>query len=90
MPEVHRHNDSRACGATTISSQSTVTAGGQAIATVGDINSHGSGALSENGRTVTIGGKAVVAVNDPALADNLAHTPTQTRPSTGIGTISIG
>lgn len=91
MPSVHRQDDLRACGATTIvSGQSTVKAGGKLVAVVGDKNSHGEGAFTNNGRKVFINGKRVIAVGDSAVGDNALHPAGSTDSSSGISTIKIG
>jgi uncharacterized Zn-binding protein involved in type VI secretion len=83
MPGAHRHNDSRFCGATTISS-GTVRVNGRAWAVEGDPNTHGGGELiSVYGSTVRIGGKKVIcAVGDKAGGDNALHPIPPTDPST--------
>ena len=55
MPPIHRHGDSRVCGATTIvSGQSTVFANEKLVAVNGDPNSHGGGALIAGSKNVFI------------------------------------
>ena len=73
MPVVHRHSDSRACGATTVvSGQSNVYANNLLISVNGDPNSHGSGALAAGSRRVYINSIAVVNnTPDGAAADSL-------------------
>jgi uncharacterized Zn-binding protein involved in type VI secretion len=73
MPLIHRNNDSRSCGALTIASQTKVSVAGQAVALVGDVESHGGGAFNENGRKVSIDGIHVVCVGDSAATDSLLH-----------------
>lgn len=95
MPDVHRQDDSRICGATTIvSGQSTVKAGGKLISVVGDLDSHGAGSFVDNGRKVLINGKRVIAVSDSASADSLCPVvgPPHCDPFAlnGIGTVKIG
>ncbi len=91
---IHRQDDSRSCGATTIASQSTVFAGGKAIAVDGDVNSHGGGALSAATNNVFIGGIAIVNVGDSASADNLCPTAGGSHcapsASSGLGTVIVG
>jgi hypothetical protein len=70
---IHRHGDSRICGATTRSSSPNVRINGRFVALNGDTNSHGGGALRA---TVTVGkvranSKPVIIVNDPASPDGL-------------------
>ena len=70
MPGVHRNNDLRQCGATTVvTGQSTVFANGELIAVDGDLNTHGEGALRAGSNNVFINGVAVVN-----------HTPDQAFP----------
>ena len=72
MTAVHRHGDSRTCGATTvISGQGTVFVDGQLASVDGDPNSHGGGALVASTNQVFINGKMVVEVGDSAGADSL-------------------
>ena len=73
MPAVHRHSDSRVCGATTVvSGQSNVYANSLLISVNGDPNSHGGGALSAGSRRVYINSIAVVNnTPDGAAADDL-------------------
>jgi uncharacterized Zn-binding protein involved in type VI secretion len=88
MPIIHRNNDLRTCGAKTIASQTTVTAAGQPIAVVGDMEDHGHGDFVSNGRTVTIGGKSIIAVGDLANPDDLGHPNDDA--ATGLGTVTVG
>lgn len=90
MVIVHRNNDLRGCGATTIASQSTVTAGGQPIAVVGDAESHGGGNFVENNRKVSIGGKSIIGLGDNATGDSAGHSASETKAASGISTVSIG
>jgi uncharacterized Zn-binding protein involved in type VI secretion len=80
MAAVHRHEDARACGATTVvSGNTTVYANSKLIAINGNINSHGAGALTAGSNNVFIGGIAVVNnTPDSAAIDTLEHTNTQT------------
>jgi uncharacterized Zn-binding protein involved in type VI secretion len=72
MPGIHRHDDSRACGATTIvTGQSTVFAENRLISVEGDGNSDGGGALSASGNTVFINGMPVIVLGDSASPDAL-------------------
>ena len=92
---VHRQDDSRACGATTVvTGQTTVKAGGKLIAVDGDLNNHGGGALQAATNKVYINGKMVVNVGDSADPDDLcipvggAHcAPAATG---GLSTVIIG
>lgn len=95
MPPVHRNDDLRDCFATTVvQGQSTVFAGGQLISVVGDPNVHGAGEFNDNGRTVLIGGKRVIAIGDGAAPDDLCPIVGQPHCSpnaaTGITTVIIG
>ncbi len=72
---IHRQDDSRTCGATTIvSGQSTVYAGGKLVSVDGDENSDGGGALTAATNNVYAGGKMVVNVGDSAASDDLCPT----------------
>ena len=89
MALLHRNNDLRECGATTIvTGQSTVFAGGELVAVVGDESSHDGGAFLDNVRTIFINSLRVIGVGDDAEDDGDGHTDTNA--STGISTISIG
>lgn len=75
MPQIHRNNDQRTCGATTIATQTFVTVGGQAVAVEGDQNSHGAGGLIAGlGSFVKINNKSIIVVGDTANPDNLCGT----------------
>jgi uncharacterized Zn-binding protein involved in type VI secretion len=84
---VHRNNDLRDCGASTIASQSKLSIGGQPVALVGDVESHGDGAFNPNGVTVTFSGKSLIRVGDSATVDSLLHADTQA--VTGFSKFSI-
>jgi len=72
MAAVHRNNDLRTCGATTIATQTFVTIGGQAIAVENDQNSHGGGGLiAGSGSFIKINNKSIIVVGDTASPDNL-------------------
>ena len=96
MPEaIHRDGDSRACGATTVATQTTVKAGGENVAVSGDPNSHGGGAINASGtKNVFIGGVLVSNVGDPAGADSLciplggAHCGPST--TSGLASVQVG
>jgi uncharacterized Zn-binding protein involved in type VI secretion len=92
--QIHRDGDLRSCGATTIASQSTVFAGGKAIAVDGDVNSHGGGALTAATKNVFIGGIAIVNVGDNAAADSLCPTAGGTHcapnATSGLSTVIVG
>jgi uncharacterized Zn-binding protein involved in type VI secretion len=62
MAPVHRHSDSRICGATTVvSGQDSVTVNGLLWAVKGDQNTHGAGGLiNTTGSSVTIHGINVI------------------------------
>lgn len=76
MPEVHRQDDSRSCGATTIvSGQGFVKVDGKLWAVDGDENTDGGGALSATITTIKINGKAIIVNGDPAAADSLCPIP---------------
>lgn len=90
MPAVHRHEDARACGATTVvSGNTTVFANSKLIAINGNLNSHGAGALTAGSANVFIGGVAVVNhTPDSAATDSLDHTNTQT--AAGSSDVNVG
>lgn len=93
MPAVHRQDDSRACGATTIvTGQGTVFVETKLFSVQGDPNTDGGGALIAGGSTVRINNIPVIVVGDSAAADDLcipiggAHcAPSAT---SGSGTVS--
>lgn len=65
MPPVHRHSDSRACGATTtVTHQSTVFANNLLVAVDDDPNTHGSGGLIAACKQVFINN--ILTVNNTA------------------------
>jgi uncharacterized Zn-binding protein involved in type VI secretion len=95
--EIHRHGDSRICGATTIvSGQSTVFANGKLIAVNEDRNTHGEGKLIAVTKNVYINGKMVVNKGDQAQADNLCgvigQSPDHCNPyaTTGSSNVFVG
>jgi uncharacterized Zn-binding protein involved in type VI secretion len=72
MPGIHRQDDLRNCGATTIATgQSTVSVEGKLISVQGDKNSHEEGALIAGRSDVTIGGIPIIVVGDTASQDSL-------------------
>ena len=73
MPAIHRHEDARTCGATTVvSGNTTVYANSKLISINGNVNSHGAGALTAGSGDVFIGGIAIVNnTPDGAAADSL-------------------
>ena len=85
--KAHRHDDNRACGATTVvEGQSTVYVNGKLWAVDNDPNSHGAGNLDANDtETIFIEGKPVVThTPDPGkVNDNLLHTPSEVRTAEG-------
>ena len=91
MPAVHRHSDSRVCGATTVvSGQSNVYANSLLISVNGDPNSHGGGALSAGSRRVYINSIAVVNnTPDGAAADSLCPIPPHCAPITAGGSPDV-
>jgi uncharacterized Zn-binding protein involved in type VI secretion len=70
---IHRQNDARSCGATTITTSNTVRVNGRFISVEGDTNTHGGGALraTQTAGKVRVGGKSVIILNDPASPDSL-------------------
>ena len=72
MPAVHRQDDLRVCGATTIViGQSTVFANGKLWAVEGDPNTHGNGQLIASGSTVRINNIPIIIEGDQAQPDDL-------------------
>lgn len=68
----HRDTDSRACGASTVSGQSSkVFVNGLLFSINGDPNDHGAGNLIAATNNVFVGGVAVVNVGDSAAPDGL-------------------
>lgn len=93
MPAVHRQDDLRVCGATTIVvGQSTVFVENKLWAVEGDPNTHGNGQLIASGSTVRINNIPVIVVGDQASPDNLCETigPPHCNPfaTTGSGTVT--
>ena len=85
MPGIHRHGDSRFCGATTIvSGQSTLYINNKLAAVEGDQNTHGNGQLISsygNGSFLVENKKIICAIGDTASADNLGHPGPPTDPN---------
>jgi len=72
VPQVHRHGDSRKCGASTNAiAYKNVFVNSQPISVDGDPNSHGGGNLAAQCRNVFVGGKLVVLNGNSAGADSL-------------------
>lgn len=89
MTAIHRHNDLRTCGATTIvSGQGDVYANGKLISVDGDENTHSGGALIASGSTVIINGKPVIVIGDLGEIDGLLHVGGADAASTGSGDVS--
>ena len=69
---IHRDKDSRACGATTVTAQtSKVFIEGELVSIDKDPNSHGGGALTATANKVYVGGILIVLKGDSAAADAL-------------------
>ena len=76
MAEIHRNNDKRMCGATTIvTGQSTVYLNGELISVEGDQCTHGNGELKADTNTgkLWINGKKVVYNGSNAYPDRFGH-----------------
>ena len=84
---MHRNADLRSCGAATIASQSKMSVGGQPVALVGDVESHGHGAFITNGVKVTFQGKSIIRIGDSANIDDALHSNTQA--ATGFAKMTI-
>lgn len=89
MAAVHRHGDSRSCGATTIvEGQTNVFVNGKLWSVENDPNSHGEGRLqSVVGNTIKINGKNVIVLGDIAGTDLLFHPTGPTNPSSASDTV---
>ena len=92
---IHRHTDSRLCGATTtVTGQSTVYVNSLLVSVDKDPNSHGAGALTAKCNEVYINGKMVVIVGNSASPDSLcpplggAHCAPAS--SSGSGNVFVG
>jgi uncharacterized Zn-binding protein involved in type VI secretion len=74
---IHRQNDARSCGATTVTTSKTVRVNGRFISVEGDTNTHGGGALHATitAGKVRVGGKSVIILNDPASPDRECPIP---------------
>lgn len=70
MPNVHRNNDSRSCGAKTIGTGSQVFVNNQPVAIDGDINTHGGGRLKATTSNVRVNGKNIAVRGDNSGRDN--------------------
>jgi uncharacterized Zn-binding protein involved in type VI secretion len=72
---IHRHNDSRACGATTlVTGQKTVYANGELVSVDQDPNTHDAGNLIAACNEVYVKSKKVVIVGNSASADSEKHS----------------
>jgi len=74
---IHRQNDARSCGATTIATSNTVRINGRFVSVEGDTNTHGGGALraTQTAGKVRVGGKPVIILDDPASPDGKCPIP---------------
>jgi uncharacterized Zn-binding protein involved in type VI secretion len=74
---IHRQNDSRVCGASTVTRCSNVRVNGQFISIEGDTNTHGGGKLraTETTGKVRVNNEPVILQNDPADSDKLCGVP---------------
>ena len=75
MPEVHRHGDSRACGASTIAACANVYTNNRLTSVDGNSNSHGGGSLNASNPNVYIGNILVVVNGNGASPDALCPLP---------------
>jgi uncharacterized Zn-binding protein involved in type VI secretion len=89
---VHRQNDARVCGATTVVvGQDSVFANDKLIAVNGDPNTHGAGNLVAGSNHVFVNGIAVVNnTPDSAASDNALHPPTSTKTAAGSPNVFVG
>ena len=90
LKKVHRHDDARVCGATTIATDHKVFANNKLIAVNGDENSHGGGALVAGSNNVYAGGKKVVNhTPDGSAADSLCPLAPHCAPVTATGSPDV-
>ena len=91
LKKIHRHGDSRLCGATTtVTGQSTVYANGKLVSVNGDPNTDGAGALSAGSNNVYAGGKKVVNhTPDGSAADSLCPLAPHCAPVTAAGSPDV-
>ena len=90
LKKVHRHDDARVCGATTIATDHKVYANGKLIAVNGDVNSHGGGALVAGSNNVYCGGILVVNhTPDGSAADSLCPLAPHCAPVTAAGSPDV-
>lgn len=83
---VHRHSDSRTCGASNIVvGQSTVFANRRLISVDKDPDSHGAGNLNAKCNNVFINSKMVVNIGDSANPDQAPHP----NPAAGSGSPNV-
>ena len=89
---VHRQDDARVCGATTVVvGQDSVFANGKLIAVNGDPNTHGAGNLIAGSNHVFINSIAVVNnTPDAAAGDNALHIPAVTITAAGSPNVFVG
>lgn len=86
---IHRHNDSRDCGATTVvTGQKTVYANGELVSVDRDENSHTAGALIAKCNEVFVNGKMVVIVGNSASPDSKEHSNPASL--SGSGNVNVG
>lgn len=86
MVAVHRHGDTRECGATTVvTGQSTVFVNSVLVAVVGDECTHLEGDLvSTSPGTVRVNGKKVIVITDTNTEpDSAAHVSPADDPASG-------
>lgn len=74
MPNVHRNNDSRSCGAKTIATSSKVFVNNEPVSIEDDKNTHGNGALIASVSNVLINNKKIIVLNDNAKKDDKCAT----------------
>ena len=95
VAKIHRHDDARVCGATTVvTNQDHTFAGGKLVASLGDPNSHNNGGLTAVSNFVYVAGKMVCNhTPDSAVADDLCPSGSpHCVPSTasGLDTVLVG
>jgi len=91
---IHRHDDLRVCGATTVvENQNHTFAGGKLVASLGDPNNHTNGGLIAVSNFVYVAGIMVCNhTPDSASADDLCPAPPHCVPETaaGLDTVRVG
>lgn len=75
MPNVHRNNDRRSCGARTRAQSKKVFVNNQPVSINGDPNTDGGGSLINSVSNVRINNIPIIVLNDNAKPDSLCPIP---------------